>query len=126
MDNENVRSAVLEVLEASLTAQLKAVRILRTKKQTIKKRAGKTGSPEGFTGMSHTDMTYDTLAEASGPLHVSDIIARIRRRFGVRVDRESLVSALSKRVARQDRFVRTGKNTFGLIVASRDTEAPRP
>jgi hypothetical protein len=30
------------------------------------------------------------------------------------VDRESLVSSLTKKVARQDRFLRTDKNTFAL------------
>lgn len=60
-------------------------------------------------------MTYDILAETTHPLHVTDIITRIAARFDVRVDRESLVSALSKRVTRQDRFKRTDKNTFALI-----------
>ena len=58
-------------------------------------------------------MTYSR--DAQQPLHVSDIIARIATRFGVTVDRESLVSALTKRVVRGDAFVRTGKNTFTLI-----------
>src|ERR1019366_1614607 len=45
-------------------------------------------------------------------LHVSELLARIQSSFGVTVDRESLVSSLSKKVARQDRFLRTQKNTF--------------
>jgi len=48
-------------------------------------------------------------------MHVSALIEGIHRRFGVSVDRESLVSALSKRVARQDRFRRVGRNVFGVI-----------
>jgi len=60
-------------------------------------------------------MAYDILARAACPLHVSDIISRIAARFDAHVDRESLVSALSKRVARKDRFKRTDKNTFALI-----------
>jgi hypothetical protein len=47
-------------------------------------------------------------------LHVSEIITDIERIHGVKVDRESLVSALTKKVVRKDRFVRTGKNTFAL------------
>jgi hypothetical protein len=39
---------------------------------------------------------------------------RIHTAFGVTVDRESLVSSLTKKVARQDRFLRTDKNTFAL------------
>jgi hypothetical protein len=47
-------------------------------------------------------------------LHVADLLVRIHRTFGVTVDRESVVSSLTKKVARGDRFVRTAKNTFGL------------
>jgi hypothetical protein len=41
-------------------------------------------------------------------------LERIHAAFGVSVDRESLVSSLTKKVARQDRFLRSDKNTFGL------------
>jgi len=47
-------------------------------------------------------------------LHVSDILDRINTQFGVTVDRESLVSSLTKKVARGDRFLRPEKNTFSL------------
>ena len=48
--------------------------------------------------------------------------------FQVTVDRESLVSALTKKVMRGDRFIRTGKNTFGFGQAQRwnPTSVPRP
>jgi hypothetical protein len=42
------------------------------------------------------------------------LLERIRTTFGVQVDRESLVSSLTKKIARGDRFVRTEPNTFGL------------
>jgi hypothetical protein len=56
---------------------------------------------------------------ARSPLHVSRIIQRIEQAFGVRLDRESLVSALSKKVARRDRFLRPEKNTFALLPESK-------
>jgi hypothetical protein len=59
-------------------------------------------------------MAYDVLKKARSPLHVSELLARIHSSFGVAVDRESLVSSLTKKVARQDRFLRTDKNTFAL------------
>jgi hypothetical protein len=59
-------------------------------------------------------MAFDVLKKARGPLHVSEILARIQAGVGVTVDRESLVSSLTKKVARGDRFVRTAKNTFGV------------
>jgi hypothetical protein len=63
-------------------------------------------------------MAYDILKEAAQPLHISEILMRIKNRFELQVDRESLVSALTKRVARADRFVRTAKNTFALRQAA--------
>jgi len=56
----------------------------------------------------------DVLKKARSPLHVSELLDRIHTAFGVTVDRESLVSSLTKKVARQDRFLRTDKNTFAL------------
>jgi DNA-directed RNA polymerase delta subunit len=59
-------------------------------------------------------MAYDVLKRAGAPLHVSELLARIKASFGVSVNRESIVSSLTKKVSGGDRFVRTGKNTFGL------------
>ncbi len=101
-----VREAVLEVTEQVLEAQLRAVRSLRREKpQAVQKR-----SP----GRSQLDMAFDILASSGQPMHVNAIIEEIASRFGVMVDRESLVSALSKRVTRKDRFARFGPNVFGV------------
>lgn len=62
-------------------------------------------------------MAYDILASQQ-PLHINDILSAIQERYGVKVDRESLVSAISKRVVRGDRFRRAGKNTFALLSTS--------
>jgi hypothetical protein len=59
-------------------------------------------------------MAFDVLKKAGRPLHVTEIIARIKKSFGDDVSRESLVSALTKKVAAADRFTRPDKNTFGL------------
>jgi hypothetical protein len=64
-------------------------------------------------------MAYDILKKARTPLHISDLLARIESQFGVQVDRESLVSSLSKKVARGDRFLRPEKNTFALRAEAR-------
>ncbi len=69
--------------------------------------------------MSQVDMAHDILAGAERPLHIAvgrrlELIEGIQARFSRAVDRESLVSALSKKIARGDRFVRTAKNTFAL------------
>jgi hypothetical protein len=65
--------------------------------------------------MSQVDMAYDILKRAGAPLHVSEIIARIEQVHGRYVDRESLASALIKKVQRRNRFLRSDKNVFGLI-----------
>lgn len=105
--NDDLKQTMLSIFEASLDAQLRAVRRLRQ---------GKTDSPKpsSRSGLSQVDMAYDVLKKARAPLHVSDLLARIQSSFSVTIDRESLVSSLTKKVARGDRFLRTDKNTFSL------------
>jgi len=105
--NEDLRDLILDTVETSLDAQLRAVRRLR-------KGPRPAGKAPGSKRLSQVDMAYDILKKARAPLHVAQIIERIRAAFAVRVDRESLVSSLTKKVARGDRFLRTDKNTFGL------------
>lgn len=105
--NDDIRDVILSALEASLEAQLRAIRRLR-QGQTEE------AQPRPRKGRSQVDMAYDILKRVRTPLHVSEIIERIQTQFGIAVDRESLVSSLSKKVARQDRFLRPEKNTFSL------------
>jgi hypothetical protein len=104
--NDDIKDVVLSAFEASLEAQLRAIRRLRQ---------GQTegAQPRPMKGRSQVDMAYDILKRVRTPLHVSEIIDRMQTQFGVAVDRESLVSSLSKKVARQDRFLRQ-ENTFSL------------
>jgi len=64
--------------------------------------------------MSQVNLAFDILSRAERPLHVSELLERIAAQFSRRIDRESLVSALSKKIARGDRFRRTAKNTFAV------------
>ena len=105
MDENRIKSAVLDAFEVSLDAQLRAIRRLKQ---------DKAAPTRVRKGMSQVDMAYDILQRVGGPLHISDILDRIARLHGQRLDRESLVSALVKKVQRQDRFTRTGKNIFAL------------
>jgi len=104
--NDETKDLILSVFEASLDAQLRAVRRLRQGEPPTQPRRRK--------GLSQVDMAFDILKKARGPLHVSRILEGIQSQFGVTVDRESLVSSLTKKVARGDRFLRPEKNTFGL------------
>ena len=69
--------------------------------------------PEGQR-MSQMRMITDILTASRTPLHVTDIIRQAKKRFGMTLDRESMVSALSKKVSKGVTFVRTAPNTFGL------------
>lgn len=109
----NLRDTLLEVIENSLEAQLRAVRRLRSPISDSRKAAPSAAKSQKM-GMSQIDMAYDILLSGES-LHIKEILAAISSRFHIEVDRESLVSALSKRVARGDRFQRVGKNTFSLI-----------
>ena len=103
---DDLKDSILSIFEASLDAQLRAVRRLR---------GGAEGpAPRRRAGLSQVDMAFDILKKARTPLHVAEILTRIQAAFHVAVDRESLVSSLSKKVARGDRFLRTAKNTFAL------------
>ena len=104
---EDLKDSVLSIFEASLDAQLRAVRRLR-------RGAPEPARPGRRAGLSQVDMAYDILKKAPTPLHVSELLVRIHATFHCTVDRESLVSSLSKKVARGDRFLRTGKNTFAV------------
>jgi hypothetical protein len=63
---------------------------------------------------SQMSMITDILSAAGTPLHVSEIIRRAEQQYGTKLDRESMVSALTKKVKKGLRFVRTGPNIFGL------------
>lgn len=91
--------------ESLLTAQLRVVRQLR------QPRPGK-GPCKKKQGMSNIDMAIDILQKARQPLHVAEIIARVKTQHGISLDRESLVSALVKKVHREQGLVRTAPNTF--------------
>jgi hypothetical protein len=105
--NDETKDLLLGVFEESLEAQLRAVRRLRR---------GPPGGdrPRPGKGLSQVDMAFDILKKARAPLHISALLDRIQAHFGVTIDRESLVSSLTKKVARGDRFLRPEKNTFAL------------
>jgi len=104
MEKEEIRDIILESMVESLEAQVRALKKLRDSPEVEKPHKSR----------PQLGMAMDILTKAGRPLHVSEIIAEAEKDFGVKLERESLVSALSKKVMRGDRFVRTGKNTFAL------------
>jgi len=107
----NVRDDLIDVLEAISKVQLKTLRQLR---QTT----GQKPAPKDTAHskrMSHIEIVYDILHSAGRPLHISEILNLVAKRRGITLDRESVVSAIAKRIARKDRFMRTGPNTFSIL-----------
>jgi hypothetical protein len=105
MEKDEIETAVLRAFEVSLEAQLRAVKRLRTEPR----------APQAARkGTSQIGMVYDVLRRAGKPLHVSEIIERVQKLHGFKLERESIVSTLVKKVNRGDRFVRSDKNVFGL------------
>ena len=109
--SEEIRKVILETVETVLDAQLRAVRRLRRGEGLA---AQTTPGKTPRRSRSQMNIVENLLVEAGQPLHISAIIEQAKSRFNQVLDRESLVSALTKRVKRKDRFVRTGPNTFGL------------
>ena len=105
--NDDPKDIILSAFEASLEAQLRAIRRLRTAPRRAPPRAARKVCLK-LTWLS----TYSR--RPAPPYTFPRSLVRIHFTFQATVDRESLVSSLTKKVARGDRFLRTGKNTFGL------------
>jgi len=99
----------LSFYESLFLAQLRTVRQLKSPKaKKVKGREDK--------GMSNMYMVTDILRKAQRPLHISEIIAQVKAKHGVELDRESLVSALVKKVHRHQGLSRTAPNTFQIEI----------
>jgi hypothetical protein len=96
----------LSFYESLFSAQLRVVRQLKSPKPGKAKKREK-------RSMSNIDMAIDILHRAQNPLHISEIIAQVKTKYGVALDRESLVSALVKKVHRHG-LSRTAPNTFEI------------
>jgi two-component SAPR family response regulator len=100
-----IPDGLLDLYESMLSAQLRAVRQLKTSKSSTPKR-------ETSEGMSNIKMVLDILRQARKPLHVSEILTQVKAKYKITLDRESLVSALVKKVHRNQGLTRTAPNTF--------------
>jgi hypothetical protein len=106
---EKIPENLLNLYESLLSAQLRTVR-------QLKKRKSPKVKPKKGEGMSNMDMVIDILQQARKPLHISEILAQVKTKHRVSLDRESLVSALVKKVHRNQGLTRTAPNTFAATV----------
>jgi hypothetical protein len=99
--------------ESLLKSQLKVIRQFLKEGQQPKFR------PRG-KGMSQMSIIYDVLLAAREPLHVTEIIERAKKDFNVDLDRDSIVSAITKKVKNQKMFKRVKANTFTLLSSDKE------
>lgn len=107
----DLRDDLIDILESVARAQLKTLRRLR--RPAIQNSAH--SEAKTSRRMSQIDIAYDILHAAGRPMHISEIMNLAAKRYGATLDRESIVSAITKRVARKDRFMRTGPNQFSTL-----------
>ena len=101
----------LEIKRELLQAQLRVV--YRHERKTV---------PHGqkLKRTSNITIVEDILQNSGQPLHISKIIQIAQKDYGVNLDRDSIVSALIKKINAGKIFVRVAPNTFALKI---NTEA---
>jgi len=94
--------------ESLLKSQLKIIRefLRRGEEPTFKPHK---------KGRSQMSIIYDILNTSPAPLHVSEIFAHAREEFHVDLDRESVVSEMTKKVKSGRMFQRVGPNTCTIL-----------
>lgn len=98
-----------ELKEALLKEQLRVIRRFLKNGSGVKK-----SQPLQSKGKSNVDIVKNILEASPTPLHVTEIIKKAKSDYQTIIDRESIVSALSKKVNKGDTFVRAAPNTFAL------------
>ena len=111
MDDKSIQKSVLEALASDLDAQARAVRRLIPANGSL---PSSRRVDEDQARMSQVDIVEDILRRAGSELHITDIIERAKKAHRVSLDRESVVSALTKKITRGERFERRGPNVFAL------------
>jgi hypothetical protein len=109
MNKELTKDELITVMESTLKAQLRELRHLRG--------CGRRGAQsvgEGSAKKSNMSLIKDILTEAKEPLHINEIIDRARRKHSVKLNRESVVSAMTKKILDGRDFRRAGRNVFAL------------
>lgn len=95
----------LEIKRELLQAQLKVV--YRHQRKTV---------PHGqkLKRTSNLTIVEDILQNSDQPLHISKIIQIAQKDYNVNLERDSIVSALIKKINAGQMFIRVAPNTFAL------------
>jgi len=116
MEKEDLKEALLQILEFQLDYQLRAIRQLQGKPETeplLTRRHGR-------RRQSLIDLSLQILTEERKPLHVNDLVRLLQQRFGRLTDRDTLSSALAKKARRGILLRQSAPATFTLIDSKED------
>ena len=72
------------------------------------------GKSKSSKRMSNIQIVEDVLKSAGHPLHVSDLIRLAEEQYQIKLHRDSIVSAILKKINAEQTFMRTAPNTFAL------------
>ena len=95
----------LQFYKELLQSQLKVVYRYQRQDPQLKKKLKRT---------SNLDVVEDILASANQPLHISKIIQIAKNDYNLTLERDSIVSAIIKKIRSGVRFERIAPNTFTL------------
>ena len=96
---------ILEFYRELLQSQLKVVYRYQRQNPQFKKNLKRT---------SNLDIVEDILAASNQPLHISKIIEIAKNDYNLTLERDSIVSAIIKKIRSGVRFERIAPNTFTL------------
>ncbi len=96
---------LLEFQKDLIQAQLKVIYRYQQQSPHLKKTAQRT---------SKLNIVADILASHHQPLHISKIIEIAKNDYNVTLERDSIVSALVKKIQARVRFIPVAPNTFAL------------
>jgi len=96
---------IVEFQKELLQSQLKIIRRYQQQSPQFKKQPKRT---------SKLDIVEDILLSADQPLHIAKIIEVAKNDYNVTLQRDSIVSAIVKKIQSGERFVRVAPNTFAL------------
>ena len=74
---------------------------------------------------SNIAIVQSVLNSAGTPLHVSEIIQMAQKNYDVQLNRDSIVSAILKKINAGQTFIRTAPNTFALTTYTSDGVGPQ-
>ena len=119
MEKEDLKEALLQVLELQLDYQLRAIRKLQGKPETEPVLFRQPGRRR----QSLVDLSVQILTEEQKPLHVDDLVRILQQRLGRLTDRDTLSSALAKKARRGILLCQSAPATFTLIDSKEDHHA---